>query len=350
VIIDAHAQVWDPAWVRYPWLRPRMGPLTGAFTYPDLAAHLDDEQEDDGCTADDPVRAVLVQACDDPRDVEVMASVARDEARVAGLVVWAPLDRPDEVADEVQRARGMATAAGTRVVGVRTLQHHRRDPGWVLRPETDAGLGVLERLDLPYDYVTSDGTTVRRAPARSAVDGTPLQGTPLQGTPSNGTTLGGSGGILVTGSIAVDPAAGVAALAVLPAVGERHPGLRLVLDHLGGPVLGDRAGLARWRAALAEVARNPLVVAKLSGLYATDGPGPSYADDVREVVDVALDLFGPQRLMLGSDWPVCLLADPGRRARAAVDAALERALDGDDLAAVRSGTAARTYGLALVSR
>ncbi|MCR6705310.1 MAG: amidohydrolase family protein [Cellulomonas sp.] len=157
-------------------------------------------------------------------------------------------------------------------------------------------------------------------------------------------------GILVTGSIAVDPAAGAAALAVLPAVGERHPGLRLVLDHLGGPVLGDRAGLARWRAALAEVARNPLVVAKLSGLYATDGPGPSYADDVREVVDVALDLFGPQRLMLGSDWPVCLLADPGRRARAAVDAALERALDGDDLAAVRSGTAARTYGLALVSR
>lgn len=296
MIIDTHAHVWDLARASYPWLRPSMGALYGTFGYADLAAHLDDEQELRDCAHADHARAVLVQSADDPRDVSVMAAVAQEEPRVAGLVVWVPLDRPDDVAGEVERARAVAADAGTGVVGARTLLHRRREPDWVLRPETDAGLAELDALGLPYDFVTAD-------------------------------------------------AAGLEQLLI---VAERHPGLRLVLDHLGRPPLGDPAGLARWRGLLAAVAEHPQIVAKLSGLYARGAPRAAYDEHVREVVDVALDVLGPDRLMVGSDWPMSLAAGGPVRVHGAVESALVRALDGDELEAVRGGTAARVYGLARV--
>jgi len=296
VIVDTHAQVWDPARVRYPWLRPGMGPLFGAFGYADLAAHLDDEHELESCDRGEHVRAVLVQAADDPRDVEVMASVAADEPRVAGLVVWAPVDTPEHVEAEVERARALAHDAGTRVVGVRTMRQ-RDELTWLTRPETDAGLAVLDGLGLPYECLVSDPE----------------------------------------------------GLAQLPAVGERHPGLQLVVDHLGRPPLGYRDGLTRWRALLAAVAENPTTTAKLSGLFPRGEQGREYHDQVREVVDVALDLFGPRRLMLGSAWPVSLVNGGPALACTAVDAALHALLDEDDLLEVRASTASDVYGLARVA-
>jgi len=296
VIIDTHAHVWDLARASYPWLRPSMGALYGTFGYADLAAHLDDEQELRDCAHADHARAVLVQSADDPRDVAVMASVAQEEPRVAGLVVWVPLDRPDDVADEVERARAVAADAGTRVVGTRTLLHRRRESGWVLSAAVDAGLAELDTLGLPYDFVTRDA------------DG----------------------------------------IADLVTVAERHPDLPLVLDHLGRPPLGDPDGLARWRGLLAAAAEHTTVVAKLSGLYAQGAPRTAYDEDVREVVDVALEVFGPDRLMVGSDWPMSLAAGGPVRVHGAVESALVRALDGAELEAVRGGTAARVYGLARV--
>ncbi|UJP40755.1 amidohydrolase family protein [Cellulomonas palmilytica] len=297
MIVDTHAHVWDPARVHYPWLRPGMGPLLGTFGYPDLAAHLDDEHELESCDRGEHVRAVLVQAADDPRDVEVMADVAADEPRVAGLVVWAPVDRPELVEGEVERAGVIAADAGTRVVGVRTMQHRHEGGAWLARPETDAGLAVLDGLGLAYECLVT--------------------------TPEG--------------------------LAQLPAVAERHPGLRLVVDHLGSPPLGDPDGLARWRELLAPLAEHPAVVAKLSGLFPRGVPAREYADSVREVVDVALELFGPRRLMLGSAWPVSLVHGGPALACLAVDAALQAALDGDELLEVRAGTASDVYGLATVS-
>jgi L-fuconolactonase len=82
------------------------------------------------------------------------------------------------------------------------------------------------------------------------------------------------------------------------------PELRIVLDHLGKPPFGD-AGWARWRATLADVAAHPNTVAKVSGLQA---PGrPFTVDSVRPAWEAALELFGPQRLMWGSDWPLTVL-------------------------------------------
>ncbi|MFI5909245.1 amidohydrolase family protein [Dactylosporangium sp. NPDC051541] len=74
------------------------------------------------------------------------------------------------------------------------------------------------------------------------------------------------------------------------------PDVRFVLDHLGKP-----HEFAAWRSAVADLSAAPNVLAKLSGLF-------TEVDDVRPYVETALELFGPARLMWGSDWPVCTLA------------------------------------------
>ncbi|MFI1992111.1 amidohydrolase family protein [Actinoplanes sp. NPDC020271] len=79
------------------------------------------------------------------------------------------------------------------------------------------------------------------------------------------------------------------------------PESTFVLDHLGKPPIGDLDG---WRRLIAPVAACPNVVAKLSGLVTEAGPGWTRAG-LRPYVQIALDLFGPDRLMFGSDWPVC---------------------------------------------
>jgi L-fuconolactonase len=85
------------------------------------------------------------------------------------------------------------------------------------------------------------------------------------------------------------------------------PDLPIVLDHLGKPALGSSPAVpARntpWAHSLRELARRPNVVCKLSGLPA-EGRGSWTAAQVRPFLDVALDAFGPDRLLFGSDWPV----------------------------------------------
>jgi L-fuconolactonase len=121
---------------------------------------------------------------------------------------------------------------------------------------------------------------------------------------------------------------------------ERYPALRMVLDHLSHPPLGG-ADTSEWRTLITAAAGNPLVFAKVSGLYP---PDPSWsAADPREVVEFAAELFGPDRLMFGSDWPV---AELGGYAK--VRAELGRLVDQLPPAgreAVLGGTATRFYQL-----
>ena len=224
---------------------------------------------------------VLVQADDNVEDTQNMLREADRHSEVVGIVAWAPLDRPDE-------AHRMLVQLGEdpRVVGVRTLLHAHPDPDWVLRTEFDEGLSMLESEGLTFDYVTG----------------------------------------------------GPAALAHLPGISQRHPDLSIVIDHLGKPPVGsDRS---EWRSLIEAAAENPRVFAKLSGLYASSGPLDSWGlDQIRPIVDDALAIFGPDRLMVGSDWPIAVLAGGYERTMAAL---LE--LAGGD-AALLGGTAARFYNL-----
>ncbi len=136
---------------------------------------------------------------------------------------------------------------------------------------------------------------------------------------------------------------GPAQLAHVPAFCARHDRHWLVLDHLGKPAIGGDSEDA-WHGHLRTLAALPHVRCKVSGLV-TEVVAPRVdAGTVHRHLDAALEAFGPDRLMFGSDWPVCLL-----RADYAEVAAMVRdwgaRLSADEQAQLWGGTAARCYGL-----
>jgi L-fuconolactonase len=159
------------------------------------------------------------------------------------------------------------------LVGVRHQVHDEADPEWLLRDDVQRGLAAISAAGLAYDLL------VRARELRAAVE-----------------------------------------------TARRHPDLRFVLDHAGKAPASGRDMWARGVSALAEL---PNVTCKLSGLFTEADPDAT--------VQRALDWFGPERCMFGSDWPVCLLASEYGDAIAIV---------GDD-PEVLAGTAIRTYALAL---
>ncbi len=235
-------------------------------------------------------RVVLVQAADNAADTEVMrAEAAKHPARVAGIVAWLPLDDPAAV-----EAALPDFAADPLIVGIRNLIHDR-EPGWLAGEQQDASLTLLEEAGLTLDFVTASPD----------------------------------------------------ALAEIPSLLERHPELRIVIDHLGKPPIGGTPEQrTTWRRLLTTAAANPLVHAKLSGLYPAVGDMRTWSvDDVRPFVDDAAEIFGAARLLYGSDWPIADLAGGHRR----VHEALLEILGGwspAERAAVLSASATSFYGLA----
>ena len=117
------------------------------------------------------------------------------------------------------------------------------------------------------------------------------------------------------------------------------PELRIVIDHLGKPPFGG-ADWERWRATLAGVAAHPSTVAKVSGLQV---PGrPFTVDEVRPAWDVALELFGPERLMWGSDWPISVIVG-GYGHAWDVTSSLIGELSDDEQERILCGTATAVY-------
>lgn len=159
------------------------------------------------------------------------------------------------------------------LVGVRHQVHDEADPEWLLHEEVQRGLAAVGAAGLVYDLL------VRPRELHAAVQ-----------------------------------------------TARRHPAVSFVLDHAGKAPALDRDVWARGVSALAAL---PNVTCKLSGLITEADPWGT--------AERALDWFGPERCMFGSDWPVCLLASEYGDAIAIV---------GDD-PEVLAGTAIRTYGLAL---
>jgi L-fuconolactonase len=128
----------------------------------------------------------------------------------------------------------------------------------------------------------------------------------------------------------------------VPRLAEELPSLKIVIDHLGKPPIAS-GQVEPWATQLVATASHPNVYAKVSGLNTAANPRSWSADDLRPFVDVAMDAFGPDRVMFGSDWPVCLMAGEYQRVW---DETL-RVLPESSRGAVLGGTAAAVYGLAL---
>lgn len=194
---------------------------------------------------------VLVQADDTDADTDAMFAVAAAHPEIRGVVAYVALEQPDQAGARLAVLQGR-----DRFVGVRNLIHDQPDPDWLRRSDVAEGLRLVERAGVSFDLVTNRMRHLEHAGYLS----------------------------------------------------ERFPDLRLVIDHLGKPPVGtDR--WEPWRTLIQRAAANPLVSAKVSGLYPAVGDWRSHqADDLRPWVDIALAAFGPARLMIGSDWPVDLLA------------------------------------------
>jgi len=192
---------------------------------------------------------VLVQAADTYEDTFYMLSVAETVPTVLGVVAWAPLDRHDEA-----RAALDVYAATPYVKGVRCLTHTYDDSRWILGEEVDRTLGLLAARGLALDLVSVTDEQ----------------------------------------------------LETVATVAKRHPELTVVLDHMAKPPIADQ-GWEPWASLIAAVAAQPNTVVKLSGLNTASQPEWKVADWQR-YVDHVVEHFGPSRIMLGSDWPVSILA------------------------------------------
>jgi L-fuconolactonase len=127
----------------------------------------------------------------------------------------------------------------------------------------------------------------------------------------------------------------------VPTLASLFPELTLVIDHLAKPPI--KAGVMEpWASQLAEAARYPNVHAKISGLNTAADPENWSAATLKPSIDHAFDCFGADRLMFGSDWPVCVLAGDYARVWAETNRALAGRTD-QEIAAVLGGTAERIY-------
>jgi len=123
---------------------------------------------------------------------------------------------------------------------------------------------------------------------------------------------------------------------------DRHPNQTFILDHIGKPDI--RSGRIRpWMEQLKEIAKRPNVFCKLSGLVTESGEDWN-ASLLEPYMDAALGAFGSQRLMFGSDWPVCRLRCEYKKWHDTAAAYLSR-LSLDEQTAIFGGNAIKAYGL-----
>ena len=230
---------------------------------------------------------IVVQARQDLDETHFLLEISATTPWVAGVVGWVDLTSPD-VAETVAAVRD--GDPGDRLVGIRHLVHDEPDPEWLLRDDVMSGLGVVAEAGLAYDLLVRD----RELPA--AIE-----------------------------------------------VARRLPGLRFVLDHLGKPPISTQQ-TEPWASAIAEIARLPNVTCKVSGLVTEAEWSTWLPADLTPYVGMAVDLFGADRLMWGSDWPVCTLA-AGYSEVYEVTVEILADLVGDELGWVLGGCAAATYGL-----
>jgi L-fuconolactonase len=191
---------------------------------------------------------ILVQSANSRDETVDLLGLAERGGPVLGVVGW--IDLRGDVPAQIEALRSVP--GGGRLVGIRHLAHVDPDPAWLSGSGLD--FDSLAGAGLAFDLVVF----------------------PRQ--------LGGA----------------VAAVT-------EHPGTRFVLDHLGNP---PSAGpdFAAWQTEITALAELDNVYVKLSGILPHRTVRGWSIDDLRKPVDTALALFGPERMMFGSDWPLIDLA------------------------------------------
>jgi L-fuconolactonase len=206
--------------------------------------------------------AVLVQANTHLDETHWFLQLATENPWILGVVGWVDLTSPrlSETLDQLQQH--------PKFKGVRHPVHDEDDTRWILRDDVLLGLAELARRGLPYDLLLR----------------------PIH-------------------------------LPLIPLIVERVPHLRMVIDHIAKPFIAGHS-LDGWQEDIAAAARFPQLYCKLSGMITEADPKSWQAADLRPYVQHVLNVFGPERLMFGTDWPVCKLAGSWKQVLAAFTQAI----------------------------
>ncbi len=230
-------------------------------------------------------RSIFVQTQHNVQENRWALELAEHHPWIAGVVGWIDL-----TADDCERQL-LEFLSHPKFVGIRHITQDEADDDFIVRPQVLRGLKVLERHGVPFDLLFY-----------------------------------------------------VKHLRHVPALARLLPELPMVIDHLSKPRIKLRQ-LGNWLADLKAAAAWPHVYCKLSGMVTEADWQHWTAADLKPYVEAAVELFGPQRCMFGSDWPVCELAGTYAQVYQALVDSLGP-LGESERAAIFGGTAVRFYGLA----
>ena len=229
-------------------------------------------------------KTVLVQASNSVAESQWLLKLADENSFIAGVVGWVDLMSP------IVGAQLDDLSAHRKFKGVRHLVESEPNDDWLVQPSVLSGLRQLSRYGLSYDLLVHTRH-----------------------------------------------------LKYVPQVVESAPELAFVIDHLAKPPIAKNE-IKEWSQALKPLASYPNVHCKLSGLVTEANWRSWQTDELRPYVEYALELFGVDRLMFGSDYPVCLLAASYDRVLDAFQTILE-SLGDADREKIFSSNAAKFYGL-----
>jgi L-fuconolactonase len=231
---------------------------------------------------------ISVQARTEEADNDLLLAHASENEWILGVVGWLDLSAPDAV-EAVARF-----AERPKAVGLREVLQGMPERDYCLREDFNRGLAALHDFGLAYDlliYADQLGAATR------CVD--------------------------------------------------KHPAQTFILDHIAKPAIGGPSGVdPAWAGGIRELAKRENVSCKLSGMITEVIPALEDWDPdlLGPWFDVVLEAFGPERLLFGSDWPVCLLRGEYADWIQCVEFWIA-GLSADEQAAILGGTAKRAYGV-----
>ena len=227
---------------------------------------------------------IAVQARQLVEETEWLLALAERHSSIKGVVGWVDLCST-ELTAQLERF-----APHPKLVGVRHVVHDEPDDRFMLRPEFRRGIARLAEFELAYDLLLF---------------------------PRH--------------------------LSVAVTLVDEFEDQLFVLDHIAKPAIRDRL-LAPWKEDLKRLAERPNVFCKLSGMVTEASWNQWQSEDFRPYLEIVLDAFGPQRLMIGSDWPVCTLSADYRSTMSLVVDYVS-ALCADARAGILGDNCARFYGV-----
>lgn len=228
--------------------------------------------------------SVFVQTQHDVAENRWVLGLAERSDFIAGVVGWVDLASPE------CEAQLLEFKDHPKFVGVRHVTQDEPDDNFIIRPDILRGLKTLEKYRVPFDLLFY-----------------------------------------------------VKHLKHAATLGKLLPELPMVVDHLAKPRIKDQS-LDDWLPQLREASKCPNIYCKLSGLITEADWQQWKPSDLRPYVEAAVDAFGPERCMYGSDWPVCELAGSYEQAFTALNTALGT-LSTSESNAIFSETARRFYRL-----